>query len=303
MLREINCTIIALVPKVPNPSSMHYSRPISCCNTIYKCISKIIAAIIKWCFPDIICLAQTSFVQGRSIADNILLTQELMKNDHYDFGPLRCALKKAYESIRWGCILDILDAMGTPSNLLRCIKAYITTPKFSICVNGELTGFFASKRGVRQGDPLSPFLFLIVMEAFSRSPSKAVLHPRIDFHPKCKAINLSHLCFADDIFLFGKGNVTSVKITMDELAKFEAFSGMQVNKQKSVAFLVGVNDSVKDTILIMTGFSLGSLPMKYLGVPLISSKLSHSDCQPLLGKIMARIQSWTNRSLSFTSRL
>ena len=112
--------------------------------------------------------------------------------------------------------------MGTPPILLRCIKACITTPIFSICVNGELTGFFATERGIRQGDPLSPFLFLLAMEAYSRSLSKAVLHPRFDFHQKCKAINLSHLGFADDIFLFAKGNATSVQITMDELAKFEA---------------------------------------------------------------------------------
>ena len=173
LLHEINCTIIALVPKVPNPISMHDYRLISCCNTISKCISKIIAARIKRCLLDIICPAKTAFVQRRSIADNILLTQELMKNYHFDSRPPRCALKidlkKAYDSIRWGCILDILFAMGTPAALLSCIKACITTPKFSICVNGELTGFFASKRGVRQGDPLSSFLFLIAMEAFSFS--------------------------------------------------------------------------------------------------------------------------------------
>ena len=95
----------------------------------------------------------------------------------------------------------------------------------------------------------------------------------------------------------------SVRITMDELAKFEAFSGMQVNKQKSAMVLSAIDDSVKDAILDMTGFRLGSLPMKYLGVPLISSKLSHSDCQPLLDKIIARIQSWTSCSLSFPGRL
>ena len=307
MLREINCTIIALVLKGPNPSSMHDYRPISCCNTIYKCISKIIAVRIKRCILDIICPAQTAFVQGCSIADNILLTQELMKNYHSDIGPPRCALKidlkKAYNSIRWGCILNILTAMGTPNNLLRCIMACITSPKFSICVNGELTWFFASKRGLRQGDSLSHFLFLITMEAFLRSFSKAALHPRFDFHPRCKGINLTHMCFANDIFIFAKGNANSVEITMDERAKFETFSGMQVNKQKSVVFLAWVNKNVKATILSMTGFSLGSLPMKYLGVPLISSKLSHTDCLPLMDKMMARIQSWTSRSLSFAGRL
>ena len=158
-------------------------------------------------------------------------------------------------------------------------------------------------RGLRQGNPLSPFLFLIAMEAFSRSLSKAALHPRFDFHPKCKGSNLSHICFADDIFIFAMGNATSVEIIMDELVKFEAFSGMQVNKQKSVVFLAGVSDNVKATILNMTGFSMGSLPVKYLGVPLISTKLSHSDCIPLMNKMMTRIQSWTSRSLSFAGRL
>ena len=157
-----------------------------------------------------------------------------MKNYHCEFGTPRCALKidlkKAYDSIRWGCIMDILITMGTPSLLLRCIKACIATPKFFICVNGEHTRFFFGKREVRKGDPLSPFLFLIAMEAFSRYLSMAVLHPSFDFHPKCKAINLSHLCCAYDIFIFFKGNATSVQIVMDELAKFETFLGLQVNK-------------------------------------------------------------------------
>ena len=189
LLREINCTIIALVPKVPNPGSMHDYRPISCCNTVYKCISKLIAARIKQCIPGIISPSQSAFVQGRSIADNVLITQDLIlnyhqdnypkkkKNYHRDNGPPRCALKvdirKAYDTISWSCILAILSRMGTPTYLLRCIKACITTPSFSISVNGELAGFFASKRGLRQGDPLSSFLFIITMEAFSRSLSVA----------------------------------------------------------------------------------------------------------------------------------
>ena len=90
---------------------------------------------------------------------------------------------------------------------------------------------------------------------------------------------------------------------MDELARFEVFSGMQVNNQKSTVFFAGIDDSVKANILDMTGFSLGNLPMKYLGLPLISARLFHSDCQPLLDKIMARIQSWTSSSLSFAGRL
>ena len=125
---------------------MNDYRPISCCNTVYKCISKIIAARINQCIPEIISPSQSAFVKGRSIADNILITQELMVNYHRDKGPPRCALKvdlkKAYDTISWSCILGILRAMGTPVYLLDCIKACITTPSFSVSVNGELAGFF-----------------------------------------------------------------------------------------------------------------------------------------------------------------
>ena len=155
MLREINCTIIALVPKVPNPESMHDYRPISCCNTIYKCISKIIATRIKHCLPELINPAQSAFVHGRSIADNVLITQDLMCNYHRNNGHPRCALKidikKAYDLVGWSCIIDILSKMGTPAYILICIKACITTPSFSVAVNGELAGFFASKLGLRRG--------------------------------------------------------------------------------------------------------------------------------------------------------
>ena len=307
MLQEINCTIIALVPKVPNPESMHDYRPISCCNTIYKCISKIIASRIKMCLPDIINPSQSAFVHGRSIADNVLITQDLMHNYHRNNGRPRCALKidikKAYDTIGWSCVIDILSRLGTPANILKCIKACITTPSFSVVINGELAGSFSSKRGLRQGDPLSPLLFIIAMEAVSMSLYVAAQAPNFEFHPKCEGIKLTHVSFADDIFLFAGGTTSSVRVIMDELNKFENFSGLQVNKQKSAIFLAGISDAIRNEMLNITGFSLGRLPMKYLGVPLLSTRLSHNDCQPLIDKIMVRIQAWTSRSLSFAGRL
>ena len=213
------------------------------------------------------------------------------------------SIKKAYDTIGWSCVIDILSRLGTPANILKCIKACITTPSFSVAVNGELTGFFASKRGLRQGDPLSPLLFIIAMEAFLSSLYVAAQAPNFEFHPKCEGIKLTHVSFADDIFLFAGGTTSSVRVIMDELNKFENFSGLQVNKQKSVIFLAGISDAIRNEMLNITGFSLGRLPMKYLGVPLLSTRLSHNDCQPLIDKIMVRIQAWTSRSLSFAGRL
>ena len=107
----------------------------------------------------------------------------------------------------------------------------------------------------------------------------------------------------DDIFLFVGGTSSSVQVIMDELKRFENFSRLQVNKQKSAIFLAVVNDDVKNDLLSITGFCSGSFPMKYFGVPLISARLSHGDYQPLLDKILARIQAWTSRSLSYAGRL
>ena len=205
---------------------------------------------------------------------------------------------KAYDTVSWGCIMEILSCMGTPTHLLRCIMACITTPTFSISINGELAGFFASNRGLRKGDPLSSFLFILAMEAFSRSLAMATNRQGFQFHPRCKEINLTHLCFADDMFLFSSGTHSSVQVFMDELNRFACFSGLQVNKQKSAIFLAGVSNEVKNNILNTTGFSLGWFPMRYLGVPLISTRLTHDDT-PLIQRITARIQSWTSKSLSY----
>ncbi|KAI9195736.1 hypothetical protein LWI28_017625 [Acer negundo] len=152
LLKELNATIISLVPKVPNPSMMKDFRPISYCNTLYKIIAKIIANRIKPCLPDIISPSQSVFVAGRSIGDNILLPQELMRNYHTDIGCPRLALKvdlmKAFDMVDWGFLLETLAAFHFPPRVIKWIKACLTTPKFSISLNGELAGFFSEKKGL-----------------------------------------------------------------------------------------------------------------------------------------------------------
>ncbi|KAG6780113.1 hypothetical protein POTOM_012965 [Populus tomentosa] len=116
--RCVNATRIALVPKVENPTCMDDYRPISCCNVMYKCISKIMVARLKTILPEVIGPSQSAFVPGRQISDNILLTQELMHNYHLNRGPARCALKvdlrKAFDTISWPYILMGLKAIGIP---------------------------------------------------------------------------------------------------------------------------------------------------------------------------------------------
>ena len=97
-------------------------RPIACCNVVYKCITKVIANRLQPVLPHIINLGQSAFVKGMSIADNILLMQELVRNYHRDTGPPKCAIKidfmKAYDSVDWDFLFDVMNAMHFPSQFI-----------------------------------------------------------------------------------------------------------------------------------------------------------------------------------------
>ncbi|GJS98521.1 sodium/hydrogen exchanger 6 [Tanacetum coccineum] len=116
LLKEINHTIISLIPKVSTPARINDYRPISCCNVLYNCISKIIANRVKEGLGDIVSINQSAFVYGRKISDNILLTQELMRNYHRRRGRPKCAFKvdiqKAYDTVNWSFLETILVGFG-----------------------------------------------------------------------------------------------------------------------------------------------------------------------------------------------
>ena len=205
MLRELNHASISLVPKVPNPSSLNDYRPISCCKTIYKCLSKILANRLKRVLPSLIDDAQSAFIQGRSITDNILLAQELLRNYHRKDTSTRCAIKvdlrRAFDTVRWEFLLDMLVLMGFPPLFINWIGVCITSPKFSININGELVGFFSSSRGLRQ-------------EILKK---KISLAGDFTYHCRCEATRTTHICFADDLLLLCGGSLCAAHIVKESL--------------------------------------------------------------------------------------
>ncbi|XP_021738025.1 uncharacterized protein LOC110704529 [Chenopodium quinoa] len=167
--KQWNCTTITLVPKVLFASHVKDFRPIACCTVVYKLISKVITAKLAAVIGEVIDDAQAGFIPGKHIGDNILLATELIKGYDHKFISPRCMvkvdLKKAYDSVEWGFLITLMQELGFPQRFFDWIWNCLTFVSYSILINGfpAPPPPFEAKKGLRQGDPISPFLFAIGM--------------------------------------------------------------------------------------------------------------------------------------------
>ncbi|XP_010519158.1 PREDICTED: uncharacterized protein LOC104798680 [Tarenaya hassleriana] len=307
LLRELNATIITLVPKIPEAAQLGDFRPISCCNFLYKLISKILANRLKLVLPWVISGNQVAFQRGRNMMDHIMLASELIQDYHKACAEpsamFKMDIKKAFDTISWDFILDILKGLALPPVFIGWIRACISSPSFSVAINGELAGFFPGKRGLRQGDPISPYLFILSMEALSRSLDKAMQLGSLAHHPRCGSPLISHLVFADDLMVFVKGELASIVEVKRLLSEFGCYSGLTLNPEKSELFLGGMTQMDTMAISSNVGFRLGSLPVRYLGVPIRPWKLRRLNYNPLLERVKNKLTAWTTKYLSYGARL
>ncbi|GJY19326.1 reverse transcriptase domain, reverse transcriptase zinc-binding domain protein [Tanacetum coccineum] len=169
---------------------------------------------------------------------------------------------------------------------------------------GDVSNANSGKRGLRQGDPLSPYLFTLVMEVLTLMLQRRVsMTEGFTYHRYCSKMDLINLCFADDLFLFAYGDVNSASIIKESLDEFKNASGLVPSLPKSTAYFCNVLNHVKLSILQILPFEEGRLPVKYLGVPLVSSRLMVRDCNELIDKVQIRVQDWKNKALSIAGRL
>jgi mannosylglycoprotein endo-beta-mannosidase len=182
---------------------------------------------------------------------------------------------------------------------MQCVE----NASYYVVVNDSIYGFFPEMNGVRQGDPLSPYLFIVCMEYLSRMLHMASLSPGFRFHPKCDSLGIFHLAFADDVILLSRGDIHFVTSLFQQLVIFGTTSGLEINANKSSIYFGGVSNSMKKLILSDTGFAKGSFPFRYLGVPLSPHRLLASQFSPLLQKLESTIQSWLGKHLSYAGRV
>ncbi|GKV02210.1 hypothetical protein SLEP1_g14669 [Rubroshorea leprosula] len=240
MFKELNCTNIVLVPIVKNPEMISQYRPISLCNFSYKIIAKILANRLKGLLDCLISPLQSAFVPGRMIQDNILVAHEafhslkLRRNKGCPYMAVKLDIRKAYDSVRWSFLQDVLRAFGFCERWVQWIMQCVTTVSYSLIVNGKSMPLFYPKRGLRQGDPLLPYLYLFVSNVLSRMFNEAERQRYISgFQIKRGCPKISHLLFADDTLVFGKATYQEAAQILEILRQYAVASGQQVNFSKS----------------------------------------------------------------------
>ena len=229
------------IPKKTVPASLDDYRPISLCNVVYRILSKLLANRLKPLLPRLIDLNQTAFIQDWRISDSILLAHELCHKLHTNQGrPWMCIkldMRKAFDSINRQFICDAMSSFGFDPRWVLWIQKCMN-PSFVLLINGTCSSSFSSANGFRQGDPMSPYLFVLAMQVLSSMFKKVECNNEIDPF-SCGEISVSHIIFADDLMVFlraDKRNARRLKLLLDE---FSSLSGLTINYHKSEIFFGG----------------------------------------------------------------
>ncbi|KAI0513681.1 hypothetical protein KFK09_009711 [Dendrobium nobile] len=279
MPNQTKATAIALIPKNPHASNVKDYRPIALCNVIYKIIAKIIANRMKIVMPLIIHPSQGGFIHKRIISDNILLATDILGCFNLKANQIfLCAkfdITKAFDMVSRDFLYDRLQAKGFPTLFISWIKACTSDVHFSICINGALEGFFNSSSGIRQGCPLSPYLFSIIMDGLSTKFDTATSNNTFK-GIQAGNCEVSHLIFADDLLVFGTATINNAHTINDILRDFAAVTGLKVNPTKS-SILISNNTTVANDICNILNIQQSFTPIKYLGLPMFYKKLNIGD--------------------------
>ncbi|XP_062113384.1 uncharacterized protein LOC133824509 [Humulus lupulus] len=214
--KRLNSTILALIPKVTQPSNASEYRPIACCNTLYKCISKMLCNRLIPILPKLVNQNQGAFVKYRSIAHNILILQDLLK------GYNRKRVSPRF--IKW-------------------VMVSLRGSSYSILMNGQLYGDFKGGKQLRQGDPISSLLFVLVMDYLTRALHGAAKDKQFRFHPLCKSLNITNLCFTDDLLIMCKAHLSSIQIMQQVFQEFSSASSLIINQAKSSIYFGGITSA------------------------------------------------------------
>nr|GEZ00993.1 RNA-directed DNA polymerase, eukaryota, reverse transcriptase zinc-binding domain protein [Tanacetum cinerariifolium] len=301
-----NSSFVALIPKVLDPKVVSDYHLISLIGSLYKVVIKILATQLSLVILDLISDVQTAFLPDRQILYGPFIINEILA---------RCKLKKkqamifkvdfakAYDSIRWDFLDDVLISFGFGSKWRSWIRGSLYSGKASILVNGSPTPEFHFHRGLKQGDPLAPFLFLLIMESLRLSFSWAVEAEIFTGFRVDHSITLSYLFYADDAVFIGEWSHSNLKGIMNILRCFSLLSGMSINIQKSHLLGVGIPDNCVAEVAKSIGCSIMKAHFKYLGILVGDNMSSIKAWDEAISKMKKRLSRWKLNTLSIGGRL
>ncbi|XP_019085342.1 PREDICTED: uncharacterized protein LOC104748447 [Camelina sativa] len=301
-----NETHVRLIPKISGPRKVGDYRPIALCNTHYKIIAKILTGRLQPILPELISPFQCAFVPNRAISDNVLITHEILHFLRTSEAKKFCSMavktdmSKAYDRIEWGFLKSVLEKLGFSERWISWISACVSSVSYSFLINGSPQGQVIPSRGLRQGDPLSPYLFILCTEVLSGLCVKAQDQGILSGIKVSRASPpVNHLLFADDTMFFCKSNARCCQALTQILAKYEKVSGQCINLTKSTITFSSKTPAeakvrVKNSLNITQEGGLGN----YLGLPENFGRKKRDIFASIVDKVRQRVHSWPGRFLS-----
>ncbi|KAJ9538630.1 LOW QUALITY PROTEIN: hypothetical protein OSB04_031363 [Centaurea solstitialis] len=296
-----NSSFISLIPKVTCLLNLNEYRRISLIGSYYKIVSKVLTARLQKVIGSVIGEEQHAFIHGRwvLIANELLSFVTKDKTKSFAF---KVDYEKTYDCVCWEFLFDTMRSMGFGEKCIRWIRACLESSKISILVNGSPTGEFKVSKGLRQGDPISPFLFVIVAEALNVAMKELIGKGKFEGLEVGKRVKvlISHLQYADDTLFFEVGNPENLARLIKTLRCFEWAAGLKINFNKSKLIGLGVSDDVSRGWASSIG--CGST-FQVLGLP-IGSRMSFIESwNGVAEKFSSKLTKWKAKTLSSGGRL
>ncbi|WOK97952.1 hypothetical protein Cni_G06660 [Canna indica] len=298
-----NDTVLTMIPKKDKASQITKFRPIALCNVMYKMLAKLIANRMRPLLNDLIGQEQAAFIPKRQMHDNTLIVSEIVESlskskSKNPYIIVKLDLEKAYDRTNWKVIYQVMERMKFPKEIVMWIKGCLERIKFCYKINGETSYWFNSYKGIRQGNPLSPYLFIIMEQLLSAIINNFVKKGKNKPY-KIKDYQLSHLSFADDIILVVKGNQKSCKGVMEALKSYYNMTGQKINMQKSECYFpVKCEARVRQNICNWLEMREGKFPMMYLGTMISHKRLNMEQEEKVVSKVERKIETWAKGMVS-----
>ena len=309
-LASTNKTLITLILKVKSPNRITDYRPISLCNVIYKIISKMLTNRLRLVMNSIISEEQSAFIPGRLISDNAIIGFECLhvikrkRSKKRGYLALKLDMAKAFDRVEWSFVQGIMTKLGFSEVWIRKIMACETLVSFSFLINGAKFGQLFPTRGLRQGDLLSPYLFLLCAEGLSSLFHHFEATDRLQ-GMRCgwNGPTISHLFFANDSLLFFEASTDLCLAVKEAFTWYETASGQLVSYSKSiVCFGPNVAEDHVDQMTTSLGVARVGCHEKYLGLPCFYSKNKRRLFASIKDRVWNKLSEWKSKFLSISGR-